>query len=319
MIGNDILKSCRVGVLAGGASSEREISLKSGRAVHSALTGLEIDSVFIDVDESALVEEIRRQGVNVAFIALHGKFGEDGTVQQLLSSAGVPYTGSDPTASRSAIDKLVSKQKFREAGLLVPNGRSVVLGVDLEAVVDAISLPCVVKPRYEGSSIGLSVVAEKGKIAKAIQIGLKFGNEVIVEDFIPGREITVGVLEGKALPVIEITAVGGVYDYGSKYVSSGTVYNVPAKIGDENSIKAQGLGLAAHNALGCSGFSRTDMRMTPEGDFYVLEVNTIPGLTEKSLLPMAAKVDGVDFGQLCVKMLESAFSEKFLKQIGEIS
>lgn len=304
-----MFRDYRVGVLAGGPSSEREISLKSGKAVDKALSALGISSVIIDAGEEDLLDEIRKYGVNIAFIALHGKFGEDGAVQQLLSKAGIPYTGSGPMASRVAIDKLASKEKFRLAGLLVPESRSVVLGEDISIATRGIKLPCVVKPRYEGSSIGLTVVTEKSMLKGAVEKGLNFGGEVLIEDFIPGRELTVGVLLDKVLPVVEITASSGVYDYDSKYCSQSTVYKVPAEIGEESSHRAQTQGLMAHKALGCRGFSRTDLRMTPEGDFYVLEVNTIPGLTEKSLLPMAAKAAGVDFEQLCVKMLSSALGD----------
>jgi D-alanine-D-alanine ligase len=309
MTGLDILKRSRVGVLAGGPSSEREISLKSARAVFNALTGLGIDTVLIDIDgekNSDLLTEIRQRGVNLVFIALHGRFGEDGTVQELLSGEGIPYTGSGPEASRTALDKLAAKIKLAAAGIPVPASISVFRGDDIISRVKEISVPCVVKPRYEGSSIGLSVVTDPKRLAGAIEEAFRYGEEVMVENFIPGRELTVGVLDELALPVIEILAAEGVYDYTSKYISSGTKYNVPADIGKENYAKAQALGLAAHNALGCKSFSRTDLRMTLDGEFYVLEVNTIPGLTEKSLLPMAAASRGVDFKELCVNMLQSA-------------
>ncbi|MFA6636064.1 MAG: D-alanine--D-alanine ligase [Candidatus Omnitrophota bacterium] len=308
MSGIDILKRFRVGVLAGGPSSEREISLKSAGAVFNALTGLGIDTVLMRIDDekSDLLTEIRLKGANLIFIALHGRFGEDGTVQELLSGEGIPYTGSGPEASRTALDKLATKRKLAAVGISVPASTSVFPGEDIVSRVREIRVPCVVKPRYEGSSIGLSVVTDPERLAGAVETAFKYGEEVIVENFIPGRELTVGVLDERALPVIEILAAEGVYDYTSKYISSGTKYNVPAEIGKENYVKAQALGLAAHNALGCKSFSRTDLRMTSGGEFYVLEVNTIPGLTEKSLLPMAAASEGVDFRELCVNMLQSA-------------
>jgi D-alanine-D-alanine ligase len=307
-MGQGFSQNRRIGVLAGGASSEREISLKSGKAVYEALSEMGINSVFIDASKEGLLNEIERLGVDVAFIALHGKFGEDGDVQQLLSSAGIPYTGSRAEASRIAFDKIKSKKKFLQAGLLVPEFKKVALGDDIAAVFDGMSTPCVVKPRFEGSSMGLSVVTEPGGIFEAVDLAFTFGREAIVEDFIPGRELTVGILEDKALPVVEIIPAGGVYDYGSKYSSLSTRYVVPAKICPDLYFRAQEAGLNAHKVLGCRGFSRTDIRITPDGDLYILEVNTIPGLTEKSLLPMAAMAAGVDFKQLCVKMLKSALA-----------
>ncbi|HPN72530.1 MAG TPA: D-alanine--D-alanine ligase [Candidatus Omnitrophota bacterium] len=306
MSGRSLFTGGKVGILAGGPSSEREISLKSGQAVKRAFEAAGIDSVLIDAAERDLLDVIRKENVDVAFIALHGKFGEDGAVQELLSGAGIPYTDSGPEASRTALDKLASKEMFRKAGLLVPEFRSVAYGQDTDNALRDAKVPCVVKPRYEGSSIGLTVVRHREELAQAVEKGLKFGGEVLVEEYIPGRELTVGVLEEKALPVVEITVSGGVYDYDSKYRSQSTVYKVPAEIGKDNFERAQEAGIAAHKALGCRGFSRTDIRMTSDGRLYVLEVNTIPGLTEKSLLPMAAKAAGFDFELLCVKMLESA-------------
>jgi D-alanine-D-alanine ligase len=303
---DDHLNGYRVGVIAGGSSSERDISLKSGKAVFNALVERGVNVVFLDVDAENILPAIERNNVDLAFIALHGKFGEDGTIQELLDEAGVPYTGSGPVSSRTAIDKVASKKKFSEVGILVPAHVSVFSGSDILSAAAEIGFPCVVKPRYEGSSIGLSVVREPVGLVEALGKAVEFGSEVIIEKFVPGREITVGMLEDKALPVLEIITSCGVYDYGSKYISSETRYRVPADISPESSLRAQEIGLAAHRALGCRGFSRTDMRMTAKGEFYVLETNTIPGLTEKSLLPMAAAADGVDFGELCVKMLKSA-------------
>ena len=303
----DFLKNYKVGILAGGPSSEREVSLKSGRAVLAALQGKGVETVFIDVKQEDILPEIMSNGVNLIFIALHGKFGEDGTVQEILTVAGIPYTGSGPEASRIAIDKLASKQKFIDAGLMVPGYRSILSKDDIILAIEEIQVPCVVKPRYEGSSIGLSVVTEQADLVGAIEKAIDFGGEAMVETFIYGKELTVGVLEDRALPVVEITAASGVYDYASKYISQGTRYHVPCDIGHENYRRAQLAGLKAHKALGCRSFSRTDMRLDPSGELYILEVNTIPGLTEKSLLPMAAKADGVDFGELCVKMLMGAF------------
>jgi len=302
----DELKRYRIGVLAGGSSSERDISLKSGKAVLSALKGRFPDVVFIDVKEEEFARQVERAGIDLAFIALHGRFGEDGTVQGILDGMGIPYTGSGPAASRLAMDKFLSKERFAAAGLATPGGRLVEAGAAVPH--GDTGFPCVVKPRYEGSSIGLTVVLSEKEFPAAMEKASRAGQDIIVEDFVPGREITVGVLEDGVLPPVEIKTTRGVYDFDAKYSAADTVYTVPAELGEEERHALSGAGLAAHRALGCRGFSRVDMRFTEEGRPYVLEVNTIPGLTERSLLPMAAGAAGLDFSRLCVKMLCGAIS-----------
>lgn len=302
------LNKYRVGVLAGGPSSERGISLKSGEAVSKALVGVGLDQVvFLDVNEEDFEDMIKESRINLAFIALHGRFGEDGTVQRALEEMKIPYTGSGPGSSALALDKLLSRDHFMDNGLDVPEYMVVHHGEDLSEM--DIWFPCVVKPRFEGSSIGLSIVNTESGIYSAVDKAFAFGEEVIIERFVPGREITVGVLAGKALPVVEIIPHGGVYDFTAKYEAGNTEYVVPADLGEKDYLLAQETGLKAHNALGCRGFSRVDMRLSEEEKIYVLEVNTIPGLTERSLLPMAAKAAGLDFPQLCVKMLYGAIRE----------
>ncbi|MDP8298991.1 MAG: D-alanine--D-alanine ligase [Candidatus Tantalella remota] len=306
---NDIdkLKQYKIGILAGGPSSEREISLKSGRTVQGALEGAGFDPVFIEVNEDPFMRVVEEAGIDVVFIALHGRFGEDGTVQRMLEDEGVPYTGSGPEASHLALDKLASKKLFEEKGLNIPGYK--VAKRDHPVPVEA-AVPCVVKPRFEGSSVGLSVVEKKSLLDEAVSIAAEFDEDIIIEEFIPGREITVGVLDGKALPVVEILPAEGIYDFEAKYHSRDTKYVVPAELESEAYLKAQDAGLKAHNVLGCEDFSRVDMRLSEDGKVYVLEVNTIPGLTERSLLPMAAGAAGVDFLGLCVKMLLGALARK---------
>lgn len=302
------LKEYHIGVLAGGSSSERDISLKSGRAVLSALERRFPDVVFIDVNEKEFTSQVEGAGIDLAFIALHGRFGEDGVVQEILDGMGISYTGSGPEASRLAMDKFLSKECFAAVGLATPEGRLVEEGNTIMS--DGIRFPCVVKPRYEGSSIGLTVVLSEKEFPAAMEKALRAGQDIIVEDFVPGREITVGVLEDEALPPVEIKTAGGVYDFDAKYSAADTVYTVPAELEESERCALSGAGLAAHRALGCRGFSRVDIRFTEEGRPYVLEVNTIPGLTERSLLPMAAGAVGLDFSGLCVKMLCGAISPK---------
>ena len=305
MTGIDLLKQRRIGVLAGGCSSERDISIQSGKAVFDALRKAGFDAVFIDIRaESASFLE--GNDIDVAFIALHGRFGEDGTVQQILSLNRVPYTGSGPEASRAALDKVESKKRFAEKGLKVPGYR--VVSGEGEIPYDDIKFPCVVKPRYEGSSIGLSIVSAPEDLSGAMDKAGPQAGGVIIEEYIAGRELTVGILQDEAQPVVEIIPGQGVYDFTAKYEDAGTRYVVPARIDEHVYKKAQEIGSAAHSALGCRGFSRVDMRMDPGGGLFVLEVNTIPGLTRRSLLPMAVAAAGMDFTELCVRILLNARS-----------
>ncbi len=295
----------RIGVLAGGPSSEREISLRSGRAVHDALIKEGLDSLFLDVKND--ISEIVKNGrIDVAFIALHGRFGEDGTVQRILEDAGIPYTGSGVEASAAALDKAASKDLFTRNLIPVPRHIVLIKGLSVPYDFNKIGMPIVVKPHLEGSSIGLSVVREESLLQEAIDRAFKYGDKVILEEYINGRELTVGILGDEALPVIEIVSKDKVYDYYAKYEDLDTKYLVPAPIPEDLSGEARRLGMRAHKTLGCRSFSRVDMMMAPSGDIFVLEVNTIPGMTERSLLPKAALATGLRFGSLCVRILEDA-------------
>jgi len=295
----------KIGVLAGGSSSEREVSLRSGQAVYEALQESGFDAVFIDVmDHISAEEAVSRSKLNAVFIVLHGGFGEDGTMQRILRGLNVPYTGSGPEASRLALDKLESRKLFVKAGLDVPDYRVVNKGETL--LSEGLRMPIVVKPRCEGSSIGLSVVCESHLLEDAVSAAFQYGDSVLLEEFIRGRELTVGILQERPLPVIEIVSESGCYDYSAKYKSPNTQYLVPAPINSEETAKAQAAALLAHNVLGCRSLSRVDMILGEGGRIYVLEVNTIPGLTSRSLLPKAAMAAGIDFRDLCVKILESA-------------
>lgn len=300
----DFLSKYKIGVLAGGASSEREVSLKSGRAVFNALKNKGLNAIFIDVNEENISGVIDCHGIDIAFIALHGKFGEDGIVQNMLHQKNIPYTGSGAESSHLALDKMESKMRFQEEGLLVP-AHKIVYGDENTSHSD-ILFPCVVKPRYEGSSIGLSIVRSSEYFSDAVRSAAKFSKEIIVEEFVPGREMTVGILEDKPLPIVEIVTEHGVYDFNAKYHSDKTRYIVPAQVNEDCYKKMQEEALRAHNSLGCRDFSRVDLRLSNDDKIFILEVNTIPGLTERSLLPMAAKAAGIDFFELCVKMLYGA-------------
>ena len=295
----------KIGVLAGGPSNEREISLRSGTAVYNALLSEGLDTVFLDVKDDIL-RPVRESEIDVAFIALHGRYGEDGTVQKILEDADIPYTGSGVEASRLALDKIASKETFVKNNIPVPEYIVFEKGRFDISEADRLSFPLVVKPQSEGSSIGLSIVKERGLLPDAISRAFQYGERIILEKYIAGRELTVGILDDKALPVIEIVTRNNIYDYEAKYKDSATRYLVPAPIDKKTYEEAARLGSAAHNALGCNSFSRVDMMMDIHGSLFVLEVNTIPGMTERSLLPKAAQTCGLRFSSLCVKILENA-------------
>ena len=300
-----VSKIGRVGVLAGGPSSEREISLRSGKAVHDALIQEGVDVFFMDVQDN-IYDIIKSEKMDVAFLALHGKFGEDGTVQKILDHAGIKYTGSGSEASRLALDKIASKKIFVKNN--IPTPEYVVVEKSSFKIGDLASLkmPVVVKPQFEGSSIGLSVVKDASELENAITKAFEYGPGVLVESYISGRELTVGILNDKPLPVIEIVPKKKVYDFTAKYTDPDTQYLVPAPIEESEKVLAQTLGLRSHSVLGCRSFSRADIIMDGQGNMFVLEVNTIPGMTARSLLPKAALAAGVNFGELCVKLLEDA-------------
>jgi len=297
----------RVGVLAGGPSNEREISLRSGRAVHASLVRKGLDAVLLDVRDD-IQSAIEENKIDMAFVALHGRFGEDGTVQKILEDMNIPYTGSRPNASKTALDKILTKAVFERSGIPVP--RYVILEKDDFNAEDCYRLgfPMVVKPHLEGSSIGLSVVNDKDALAAAIDKAFEYGELALVEEYITGRELTVGILDDEPLPVIEIVTKDNIYDYKAKYADPETKYLVPAPLDEETARRAQMLGKSSHLALGCRCFSRVDMILDSSFRLFVLEVNTIPGMTERSLLPKAAQAIGLSFGDLCIRLIENALT-----------
>lgn len=304
----------RVGVLMGGPSSERQISLKSGKAVLLALVESGADAVGIDITTDNVQENIRllkNYNLDGVFIALHGRFGEDGTIQEILEKINLPFTGSGVQASRLAMDKIGSLEIFRQLGLYVPK----LLCLEKSAFQKSrdykfqLGLPLVVKPANHGSSIGLSIVENDAEIISAIDLAFQFDERIIIEEYIRGRELTVGVLDEKPLPVIEIIPKHKFFDFEAKYQAGLTEYIIPAVLENDIAEKAQQAALQAHKALGCFGCSRTDIILSQGNLPYVLEVNTIPGMTATSLLPKAASSAGVGFNQLCLKLLELAYEK----------
>ncbi len=305
----------KVGVLMGGPSSEREISLKSGKAVLAALTDSKVDAVGVEIFTDDAGENVRLlKGLNLdcAFIALHGRFGEDGAIQGILETINLPYTGSGVEASRLAMDKIGALKIFQRAGLTVPKSQILEKQSYEKTKVfnNELGLPLVVKPANHGSSIGLSLVFDTKDIAGAIELAFEFDQRVIIEEYISGRELTVGVLNKTALPVIEIIPKNKFFDFEAKYKAGLTEYIVPAVLEKKCAENIQQVGLTAHNALGCFGCSRADIILSNSGVPYILEVNTIPGMTSTSLLPKAAGVTGINFKDLCFKLLELAYEKE---------
>ena len=298
----------RVAVLMGGKSSEREISLLSGRAVCQALIKKGLEVMPLDVADSNLEETIVKKDIDIAFIALHGKYGEDGTIQSLLEKLNIPYTGSGVKASRIAFDKVRAKEIFLKKGIRTPDFYVLEEGDEISS--GHIDVPLVVKPAREGSAIGVSIVREKKELREAIFRAKKYDSKVLIERYIEGKEITVGILDGGALPVVEIHSKRDFFDFEAKYSAELHEFIIPAPLEKEIYYKFQEISFQSHSALGCSGFSRVDLILSG-GKPYVLEVNTIPGLTEGSLFPAAARAAGIVFPELCQKIVNIALRDKF--------
>lgn len=301
----DELKMKKIAVLMGGLSAEREISLRTGRAVLAALQENGYNAVGIDAGRDLPVR-LAEEKIEVAFIALHGRFGEDGTVQGLLEMLGIPYTGSGVMASAVAMDKVTAKKILLHHELPTPAFKVFCRGDDKEAFTARCRhFPLVVKPAREGSTIGVSIVRDADELRAGIDSALSHDDMVLIEDFIKGLEVTVGVLDGEALPVIQVVPKGGFYDFQAKYTAGQTEYLVPAPLEGALYERLQQVAVAAFRALGCAGAARVDF-MVREREFFCLEVNTIPGMTETSLLPKAARHDGISFGELAQRILEGA-------------
>lgn len=297
----------KIGVLMGGLSSEREVSLRTGEAVLAALRDRGHDAIPIYVDGDVDVA-LRQEAIDVAFVALHGRLGEDGCVQGLLELMGIPYTGSDVMASALAMHKVKAKELFRLHNLPTPAYYTLTPDdcADLAGVHGDFGFPCVVKPAREGSSVGVTICRDFDELAPAVEKAFGFDEEVLVERFIVGREVSVAVLDDRALGAVEIAPRDGFYDYANKYTRGATDYFVPPRLSPERYRGVLAQALRAHLALGCKGATRVDMMVSESGNEFVLEVNTVPGLTPTSLLPKIADAAGISFGELCELMLASA-------------
>jgi D-alanine-D-alanine ligase len=295
----------KVAVLLGGKSAEREVSLKSGTMVLAALRKKGIDAHPFDPAEKGL-ENLIEEKFEKAFIALHGRFGEDGTVQGVLEWLGIPYTGSGVLASALAMDKLRTKRLWEAEGLPTPPYRVLEKDSDFKAVAKRLGLPLMVKPANEGSSIGMSKVRAAAALEEAYALAVNYDPVVIAEKFIQGIELTGAILGEEALPLIKLETPRDFYDYEAKYIANDTRYTVPAGLPDKKEQELRALCLTAFRTLGCRGWGRVDLMLNKQGRPYLLEVNTAPGMTDHSLVPMAARAVGLSYEDLCVKILEGA-------------
>lgn len=287
-----------IAVLKGGPSAEREVSLASGAAVAKALRSLDYEVAEVDVTGHEVAVPA---GCEAAFIALHGTFGEDGQLQAILEQRGIPFTGSGSVSSRLSFDKVATKRLLERQGVATPRYEVLAPGQSR-----TLPLPVVVKPPRQGSSIGISKVFQEEEWPDALAGALALDTEALVETFIEGAELTVGVVGEQVLPIVEIRAPQGYYDYRAKYTKGLTEYLVPAPLDEETTRRCQELAWRTFTALDCRGLGRVDIRLTPDGHPFVLELNSIPGFTETSLLPKAARAVGLEFPALCEKILNLA-------------
>jgi D-alanine-D-alanine ligase len=296
------LSEMHIGVLKGGPGAERDVSLATGAGVAKALRSLGANVTEVDVRDA---DFDLPADVDLAFIALHGTFGEDGQVQKILEDRGVAYTGEGVEGSRIAFDKILSKEKFEAQNVTTPEWEILTAGQR-----PSLALPLVIKPPRQGSTVGVQIVKKLDEIDDALAKATEYDEELLVEKFVPGRELTIGILGDLALPILEIIPKGGFYDFKNKYpflnpsAGGSAEHLCPAPIPDEQTRRIQNLALRAHRSLGLKVYSRVDIMLPEQGEPSVLELNTIPGMTEVSLLPDAARAAGIEYPQLCARIIE---------------
>ncbi|MDR3330954.1 MAG: D-alanine--D-alanine ligase [Endomicrobium sp.] len=296
------LKNKRIGVLYGGFSREREISILSGKAVLNVLKKMKLDVCGIDVDRN-IIKKIQRERIDIAYIALHGSVGEDGAIQGMLEVLGISYTGCGIFASAASINKDISKQLFKYANILTPKWITL---RKFDPVPNIKEYPVVVKPVSQGSALGVTIANTALLFVASVKKAFRYDKEIIIEQFVDGKEITVGVLNGEVLPIVEIIPKGKFYDFRSKYQKGGSEHVIPADISDKASKIAQNYANKIYRIFKCNAMCRVDMIVDKVDKVWVLENNTIPGMTETSLLPDAGKAMGYDFENLVLKIIESA-------------
>lgn len=327
-------KKIKVALLLGGTSPEREVSKSSAKSILQALNNLKYETVLIDPaygknqpknDDDFFAKKDYSElsnkhyidamslpvfdNVDIVFLGLHGKWGEDGIIQSLLELSGIKYTGSKILSSAVSMDKELSKILFQKNNVSTPkwltiNRNRFDLKEVKEQIKNEIGYSCVIKPNDEGSTVGLTICSDESSVDEAIKLAHKFSSKALIEEYIPGRELTVGILENRPLKVLEIKPKHGYYDYECKYEPGMSEYEVPAKIPQDVFIEIQKMGLKAFNALGCSAYARVDFRMNEKNEVYCLEVNTLPGMTSTSLVPKMAKAEGISFEELIDKIIK---------------
>ena len=299
----------RVAVLFGGKSAEREVSLKSGRAVLAALQDAGVDAFGIDVGAD-LLQRLAGERIDRAFIVLHGRGGEDGSMQGLLECLDIPYTGSGVLASALAMDKLRTKQVWQSLGLPTPRHAVLASSADCERAAADLGFPLIVKPAHEGSSIGMARVETGEQLLAAWQAAREYDSQVLVEQWISGPEFTVAMLRGEVLPPIRLGTTHTFYDYEAKYLADDTRYQIPCGLDADKEAELKALVARACEAVGTSGWARADVMQDADGQFWLLEVNTVPGMTDHSLVPMAARAAGLDFQQLVLAILADSLEAR---------
>lgn len=309
MSGKTTLQSKNIAVLCGGRSGERDVSLRSGKRVYESLKKQGFKATQFDLDND-LVSKLHKAKIDIVFIVLHGKYGEDGTVQGLLEIAGIPYTGSGVLASALAMNKVASKRIFQAVGIPTPKFMEINPNANIaeqaERISRLFSFPIVVKPISEGSSLGVSIIDKAADLEKILKDTIKKHGDAFIEEYIKGTEVTVGILGEEALPVLELVPKAKFYDFKAKYTEGGTEFILPARLSEHMTKRVQQTALDAHKVLNCRGFSRVDIIVGPDHVPYVHDVNTIPGMTAQSDLPAAAAHIGISFDELVVRILENA-------------
>lgn len=306
----------KVALLAGGKSKEREVSLASGAGSKKALEEAGFPVTQLDPAKKEDLISLIENDYDIAFLCLHGKYGEDGTMQGFLEIAGIPYTGSNVWGSALAMDKCKAKIFYERAGIKTPRSMTIAKADFSDSTADEImteiGCPCVVKPATEGSALGVYIVNNEDELKKALQEVFELDKQILVETYVKGKELTVAVVgndDPDVYPIIEIVPQNEFYDYESKYAPGGSVHICPAQIEDSIAKKIQEAAVQAHLVLGCSGVSRSDFLLEDNGDFWILETNTLPGMTETSLLPDAGRAAGLSFPELCVKLVQLALED----------
>jgi D-alanine-D-alanine ligase len=300
----------KVAILMGGMSAERDISLKSGAAVLAALLSAGVDAHGVDTGETGFQKELLDGAYTRAFIALHGRGGEDGVMQGMLETTGLPYTGSGVLGSALAMDKLRTKQVWQSAGIPTPDFWRVTSPTEAETVRDSLPYPVIVKPAHEGSSIGISKVETAAGLVAAWEAAARYDRQVLVEQWITGGEYTAGILDETVLPLIRLETPNVFYDYDAKYQSDSTRYLLPCGLDDALETRLQAQALAAFHAVDACGWGRVDFMLDEDGKAWFIELNTVPGLTDHSLVPMAARAAGIDFTQLLLRILDTTMAQQ---------